>query len=165
MFVFISVRFFRLCFTSLFILGLTFFVFPIKTLLKPNGIPPFSPTFLPNFEHFLLFHSLSYFSPPFIPDSRVHDIFNVWIPYIYINVLLQESSRKNKPPYGNKQLSHIWSKVFCSWFVIKSQFSYYFLMWMFCSSFLFNLLIKIQERALIHKGHVTFFKDILGMTK
>ena len=107
MFVFVSVRLFRLCFTSLFILGLTFFVFPINTLSKPNGIPPFSPTLLPNFEHFSLFHPLSYLYPPFIPDSRVHDIFNVRIPYTYINVLLQESSRKHKPPYANKKLSHI----------------------------------------------------------
>ena len=109
MFVFVSVRFFRLCFTSLFILGLTFFVFPINTLSKPNGIPPFSPTLLPNFEHFSLFHPLSYLSPPFIPDSRVHDIFNVRIPYIYINVLLQESSRKNNPPSPTRIRSYLTS--------------------------------------------------------
>ena len=51
--------------------------------------------------------------------------------------------------------------------IIKSQFSYCPLIWMFCSLSLNNLINRIHEHALrlIHDDHVSFFQDILEMTK
>ena len=51
--------------------------------------------------------------------------------------------------------------------IIKSQFSYCPLIWMFCSRSLNNLINRIHERALrlIHNDHVSSFQDILEMTK
>ena len=51
--------------------------------------------------------------------------------------------------------------------IIKSQFSYCPLIWMFCSRTLNNLINQIHERALrlIHNDHVSSFQDILEMTK
>ena len=51
--------------------------------------------------------------------------------------------------------------------IIKSQFSYCPLIWMFCSRSLNNLINRIQERALrlIHNDHVSSFQDILEITK
>ena len=48
--------------------------------------------------------------------------------------------------------------------IIKSQFSYCPLIWMFCSH---NLINRIHERALrlIHNDHVSTFQDILEITK
>ena len=51
--------------------------------------------------------------------------------------------------------------------VIKSQFSYCLLIWMFCSRSLNNLINRIHECALrlIHNDHVSTFQDILEITK
>ena len=51
--------------------------------------------------------------------------------------------------------------------IIKSQFSYCPLIWMFCSRSLNNLINRIHERALrlIHNDHVSTFQDILKITK
>ena len=51
--------------------------------------------------------------------------------------------------------------------IIKSQFSYCPLIWMFCSHSLNNLINRIHERALrlIHNDHVSTFYDILEITK
>ena len=51
--------------------------------------------------------------------------------------------------------------------VIKSQFSYCPLIWMFCSRFLNNIMNRIHERALrlIQNDHVSTFQDILEITK
>ena len=51
--------------------------------------------------------------------------------------------------------------------VIKSQFSYCPLIWMFCSRSLNNLINRIHERPLrsIHNDHASSFRDILEMTK
>ena len=51
--------------------------------------------------------------------------------------------------------------------IIKSQFSYCPLIWMFCSRSLNNLINRIHERALrlIHNDHVSTFQDILEITK
>ena len=51
--------------------------------------------------------------------------------------------------------------------IIKSQFSYFPLIWMFCSRSLNNLISRIHERALrlIHNTHVSTFQDILEITK
>ena len=51
--------------------------------------------------------------------------------------------------------------------IIKSQFSYCPLIWIFCSSSLNNLINRIHERALrlIHNDHVSTFLDILEITK
>ena len=51
--------------------------------------------------------------------------------------------------------------------IIKSQFNYCPLIWMFCSRYLNNLINRIHERALrlIHNDHVSSFQDILEMTK
>ena len=51
--------------------------------------------------------------------------------------------------------------------IIKSQFSYCPLIWMFCSRTLNNLINRVHELALrlIHKDHVSSFQDILEMTK
>ena len=51
--------------------------------------------------------------------------------------------------------------------IIKSQFSYCPLIWMFCSRSLNNLINRIHERALrlIHNDHVSSFENILEMTK
>ena len=51
--------------------------------------------------------------------------------------------------------------------IIKSQFSYCPLIWMFCSRSLNNLINRIHERALrlIHYDHVSTFQEILEVTK
>ena len=51
--------------------------------------------------------------------------------------------------------------------IIKSQLSYFLLMWMFCSRSLNNLINRIHERALrlIHNDHVSTFQDILEINK
>ena len=51
--------------------------------------------------------------------------------------------------------------------IIKSQFSYCPLIWMFCSRSLNNLIYRIQERALrlTHNDHVSTFQNILEITK
>ena len=51
--------------------------------------------------------------------------------------------------------------------IIKSQFSYCPLIWMFCSRSLNNLINRIHECALrlIHNNHVSTFQDILEITK
>ena len=51
--------------------------------------------------------------------------------------------------------------------IIKSQFSYCPLIWMFCSRSLNNVINRIHERALrlIHNDHVSTFQDILEITK
>ena len=51
--------------------------------------------------------------------------------------------------------------------IIKSQFSYCPLIWMFCSRSLNNLINRIHERALrlIHNDHVSTFQDILEIAK
>ena len=50
--------------------------------------------------------------------------------------------------------------------IIKSQFGYCPLIWMFCSRSLNNLINRIHERAprLIHNDHVSTFQDILEIT-
>ena len=50
--------------------------------------------------------------------------------------------------------------------IIKYQFSYSSLIWIFCSSSLNNLVNRIHERGLrlINNDHVSFFQDILEMT-
>ena len=51
--------------------------------------------------------------------------------------------------------------------IIKSQFSYCPLIWMFCSRSLNNLINRFHKRALrlIHNDHVRSFQDLLEMTK
>ena len=51
--------------------------------------------------------------------------------------------------------------------IIKSQFSYFPLIWMFCSRSLNNLINQIHERALrlIYRDHVSTFQDVLEITK
>ena len=51
--------------------------------------------------------------------------------------------------------------------IIKSQFSYCWLIWMFCSRSLNNLINRIHKRALrlIHNDYVSTFQEILEMTK
>ena len=51
--------------------------------------------------------------------------------------------------------------------IIKSQFGYCPLIWMFCSHYVNNLINRIHERALrlIHNDHVSTFQDILEIPK
>ena len=51
--------------------------------------------------------------------------------------------------------------------IIKSQFSYCLLIWMFCSRSLNNLINRIHERPLrlIQNDHVSTFQDTLEITK
>ena len=51
--------------------------------------------------------------------------------------------------------------------IIKSQFCYCPLIWMFCSDSLNNLISRIHEGALrlIHNDHVSTFQDMLEITK
>ena len=94
--------------------------------------------------------------------------------YLYWSLLKFWQAYKIRPKAGQKlnalarisnYLTHDQKRLLNS--IIKSQFSYCPLIWMFCSRSLNNLVNRIHKRALrlIHNDHVSSFQDILEMTK
>ena len=85
----------------------------------------------------------------------------------HIKSLCRKAGQKlNALARTSNYLTHDQKRLFLN-SIIKSQFSYCPLIWMFCSRSLNNLISQIHERALrlIHNDHVSSFRDILEITK
>ena len=85
----------------------------------------------------------------------------------HIKSLCRKAGQKlNALARTSNYLTHDQKRLFLN-SIIKSQFSYCPLIWMFCSRSLNNLVNRIHKRALrlIHNDHVSSFQDILEMTK